>query len=293
MEYQQFLFTITAGLQSTYSADEKVTVQTTEQKHTTKIKTVSLYHGGKRVTPLIYMAPFYRMHQHGYSMESIQRELKNVLDMTVENDKIKGEVFIDFSSAASCLSVRLIPYQKNQNFLKLVPHRRILDFAVVYQLIFEESEKVMGAAVVYQDHCRIWNVTEDILFQTAISSMIKRFPPAFNSVEALIGMPSAAKSSDFPHLFALTNKYCFFGASVILYPGVLRQMAKKLGGAYYILPSSVHEVLLLAKDNDDTIPKELQTIVREVNLTEAVSTDFLSNHVYLYDPERDEVSIVV
>lgn len=276
MEYQQFLFTITAGLQSTYSADEKVTVQTTEQKHTTKIKTVSLYHGGKRVTPLIYMAPFYRMHQHGYSMESIQRELKNVLDMTVENDKIKGEVFIDFSSAASCLSVRLIPYQKNQNFLKLVPHRRILDFAVVYQ-----------------DHCRIWNVTEDILFQTAISSMIKRFPPAFNSVEALIGMPSAAKSSDFPHLFALTNKYCFFGASVILYPGVLRQMAKKLGGAYYILPSSVHEVLLLAKDNDDTIPKELQTIVREVNLTEAVSTDFLSNHVYLYDPERDEVSIVV
>ena len=44
MDYQQFLFTITAGLQSACQAEEKITVQTIEQKHTAKIKTVSLYH---------------------------------------------------------------------------------------------------------------------------------------------------------------------------------------------------------------------------------------------------------
>ena len=71
MDYQQFLFTITAGLQSACQAEEKITVQTIEQKHTAKIKTVSLYHRGKRTTPWIYMAPFYRLYQHGYSMESI------------------------------------------------------------------------------------------------------------------------------------------------------------------------------------------------------------------------------
>ena len=76
MDYQQFLFTITAGLQSACQAEEKITVQTIEQKHTAKIKTVSLYHRGKRTTPWIYMAPFYRLYQHGYSMESIQKELK-------------------------------------------------------------------------------------------------------------------------------------------------------------------------------------------------------------------------
>ena len=87
MDYQQFLFTITAGLQSACQAEEKITVQTIEQKHTAKIKTVSLYHRGKRTTPWIYMAPFYRLYQHGYSMESIQKELKNVLDMVTENNK--------------------------------------------------------------------------------------------------------------------------------------------------------------------------------------------------------------
>lgn len=56
MDYQQFLFTITAGLQSACQAEEKITVQTIEQKHTAKIKTVSLYHRGKRTTPWIYMA---------------------------------------------------------------------------------------------------------------------------------------------------------------------------------------------------------------------------------------------
>ena len=84
MDYQQFLFTITAGLQSACQAEEKITVHTIEQKHTAKIKTVSLYHRGKRTTPWIYMAPFYRLYQHGYSMESIQKELKNVLDMVTE-----------------------------------------------------------------------------------------------------------------------------------------------------------------------------------------------------------------
>ena len=150
----------------------------------------------------------------------------------------------------------------------------------------------MGAAVVYQDHCRIWEVTEDILFQTAIASMIRRFPPSLSSVEALIGLPELPVQSDFPHLFALTNSKAFFGASVIMYPGILRTAAKKLGGAYYILPSSMHEVLLLAKDKD-TDPSQLKEIVEEVNLTDAVSTDFLSNHVYEYDSDEDTVTIVV
>ena len=108
MDYQQFLFTITAGLQSACQAEEKITVQTIEQKHTAKIKTVSLYHRGKRTTPWIYMAPFYRLYQHGYSMESIQKELKNVLDMVTENNKVEGEIFTNFECAAAFLSVRLI-----------------------------------------------------------------------------------------------------------------------------------------------------------------------------------------
>lgn len=119
MDYQQFLFTITAGLQSACQAEEKITVQTIEQKHTAKIKTVSLYHRGKRTTPWIYMAPFYRLYQHGYSMESIQKELKNVLDMVTENNKVEGEIFTNFECAAAFLSVRLISYQKNKDFYHL------------------------------------------------------------------------------------------------------------------------------------------------------------------------------
>lgn len=179
MDYQQFLFTITAGLQSACQAEEKITVQTIEQKHTAKIKTVSLYHRGKRTTPWIYMAPFYRLYQHGYSMESIQKELKNVLDMVTENNKVEGEIFTNFECAAAFLSVRLISYQKNKEFLSLVPHRRILDLAIIYQLVFEGTDTTMGAAVVYQDHCRIWEVTEDILFQTAIGIYDSPFSTVF------------------------------------------------------------------------------------------------------------------
>ena len=91
------------------------------------------------------MAPFYRLYQHGYSMESIQKELKNVLDMVTENNKVEGEIFTNFEWAGAFLSVRLISYQKNKEFLSLVPHRRILDLAIIYQLEFEGTDTTMGA----------------------------------------------------------------------------------------------------------------------------------------------------
>lgn len=119
MDYQQFLFTITAGLQSACQAEEKITVQTIEQKHTAKIKTVSLYHRGKRTTPWIYMAPFYRLYQHGYSMESIQKELKNVLDMVTENNKVEGEIFTNFECAAAFYQCGSFHIRKIRNFYHL------------------------------------------------------------------------------------------------------------------------------------------------------------------------------
>ena len=73
-----------------------------------------------------------------------------------------------------------------------------------------------------------------------------------------------------------------FGAKVLAYPGFFEHAAAVVGGSYYILPSSIHELIILADDGTSTV-EELQNMVREINQTEVSESDFLSDEVYHYD----------
>lgn len=74
------------------------------------------------------------------------------------------------------------------------------------------------------------------------------------------------------------------GACVIQYPHFLDDAAETLGGSFYVLPSSIHEVLLLA---DDTSPSlsELENMVRTINQAEVAPEERLSDNVFHYDCE--------
>jgi hypothetical protein len=83
-------------------------------------------------------------------------------------------------------------------------------------------------------------------------------------------------------MYVATVSDCQFGAKVLAYPGFFEYAVTVVGGSYYILPSSIHELILLADDGTLTV-EELQNTVREINETEVSESDFLSNEVYHYD----------
>ena len=91
-------------------------------------------------------------------------------------------------------------------------------------------------------------------------------------------------------LYVCSNESKVFGAATVLYDGLLSSFGRKLGSDFYILPSSVHEVLFVpARDGMDVM--ELSQMVREVNSTEVSVQDYLSDSVYYYSLEDDVVSI--
>ena len=75
------------------------------------------------------------------------------------------------------------------------------------------------------------------------------------------------------------------GASVILYPDVLRMAAKKLGGDLLVLPSSIHEVILVRHENIGEYDK-IAEFVKEINQKEVLSEDVLSDSVYRYEEKN-------
>ncbi|MBQ7925064.1 MAG: hypothetical protein IJ335_02090, partial [Lachnospiraceae bacterium] len=70
--------------------------------------------------------------------------------------------------------------------------------------------------------------------------------------------------------------------TVMLYPDFWDKLGMAWKGKFYILPSSVHEVILL-KDDGEESPSKLQEMVREINQCEVDPTEVLSDSIYHYD----------
>lgn len=130
------------------------------------------------------------------------------------------------------------------------------------------------------------DVSEDALYKRAYENTRLTFSKVFslNSMLQMYGSPE--------FMYIKTTKNRFLGASAILYTDWMRSLANKIGGDFYILPSSTHEILLLAgkelQEATDTIVK----MIEEVNNNEVDDTELLSYSLYKYSRENDCVEIV-
>ena len=109
-------------------------------------------------------------------------------------------------------------------------------------------------------------------------------------VDAFFEMDSVYEDNMMP-MFVATNSKKVNGAGVILYDGLLRTFAEKIGGDFYILPSSVHEVIFVPA-NGDMDARYLIQMVKEVNATEVSPDEVLSDNVYMYHADTDFVEMM-
>ena len=98
-------------------------------------------------------------------------------------------------------------------------------------------------------------------------------------------------AKDAPALYVMTNRSQTFGASCMLYDSALEDFAKSQGCNVVILPSSIHEVLLLKHEKGMDF-KDMREMVMEINRNEVPEEDVLSDSVYLYDWKKKEIQRV-
>ena len=137
----------------------------------------------------------------------------------------------------------------------------------------------------------IWGIREEQLYQAALEQNMKKYPFIiadagqflFKTEPVPEQFPEEMKENRF---YYLTNSNIVNGAATILYPDILKTIGDKFQGNYFILPSSIHEVLLLKNDGETNV-EELQSTVRSVNDESVPEGDILSDHVYAYDRENE------
>ena len=133
--------------------------------------------------------------------------------------------------------------------------------------------------ICWQDVKR-WDVTPDQLLRDAQMSSARMRPAFFAPLRQVLGLaPQEETDTREIPMYVLSCIDARFGASVLLYPGVLAGISRKLEDDIYIIPSSVHELLILrASDVDD--PQGLIDMIREVNRTEVSPGEILSDSLY-------------
>ena len=194
----------------------------------------------------------------------------------------------DYDVMRKKLMVQLVPIKGNEEILADIPHKDIEDISLVYRFVFDNNQQGMMSSLVNNQMLKQYDITADQLHEDAIINAAEHFPAKINSIqEVLFNMGSEAImpiTSDAP-IFIATCNNAFYGAGCIFYPGFMEQAAEKFNGDFFIIPSSVHEVILLP-DNGKMNYRELESIVRQVNRTNVLPKDWLSDSVFHYDKKN-------
>lgn len=246
---------------------------------------------------------FYKMLDNGLSLEDTMNSIaKAILSPALD---INMGIFSDYESAKERLFVRVGNAEASRGLLENSPHRLIGDISVTYHLYVDESEEGFGSAAVTNDLLEKYGISEEQLYEDALQNSQRLFPPTISCMDdAFLLSMMTGKSREYKEfdaslselsfhdapLLVLSNKQSMFGAAAMLYPDVLDKIADQTCEEFYILPSSVHEVLLLKKD-DGVSPDQLQKMVEDINSSVVTPQDVLSNNVYYYDPLIREIEI--
>lgn len=166
------------------------------------------------------------------------------------------------------------------------PHIKVDDLVLTYHLFVGEDKDRVATTPIMYNTMRLFNVTEDDL-KDALTESQKTMPEHIQGLTEVVmemtGMEPSPEEKEKDKVVVVTNTRRLNGASALFYPGVMEKMAKRFGGNYYVLPSSIHEVLCVKDDGVDV--NELRKMVKEVNETQVAPEERLSDNVYYYNAE--------
>lgn len=286
MTYYQFIEAVETKVKEVVDTEVTVGVHTAEKMNGVTKKGIILSKEGVNVSPTIYLEEYFGQYQHGKSVEQIVHDILNLYrevkcEKSWDVDKIQT-----FSLIENKIVYRVIHYEKNREFLENVPYVRFLDLAITFCVLLEVTEHGTATMMVRNEHLEMWNVTKEVLYENACRNTEKLLPYSFQTmnavVEELTGMPVYEEDDV---LYVLTNCIRSFGAATILYKDRLRRIGEYLRENYYILPSSIHEVIIVP-ESVAPFRGVLNRMVEEINETQLEEEEILSDHAYYYDCKK-------
>lgn len=246
------------------------------------------------VLPTIYLEPYLKDYKHGMSLDEITERIINVWEREKGHTHFDMEWFRDFEQIKVRIAYKLVNCESNRKLLEDVPHIPFLNLAKVFYVMINCEEIGSGSILIHNNHMELWGVTTEELDEIASKNTPKLFQAEIISMAAIMKEMMQDDSEELELLidnkmFVVTNKERYYGAAAMCYPNIIKEFAEQKECDLIILPSSVHEVLVLTYEGDDF--ERFREMVIEVNATKLLPEEVLSNSVYIYRRENNSISI--
>lgn len=293
MDFKLFTNEIVEMLQEKLGTECTVTVTEVLKNNNVSLTGIVVMKESDNVAPTIYLEEPYRQYQDGSTLQEIVDEIATLYEKQTHNVKVDMDFFRDFSMVKDRIYHKVINYDKNRKLLEDIPYFRWHDLAIIFYYAMEEAAFGRASIMLHNSHLDMWGRSAEEVYCVAKENMRQSMPELLMPMQKLLEDVAGIKAGerDLP-LYVLTNKSRMFGASAMLYSNKIGELATKLNSNLLILPSSVHEVLLLPDDQvqEYDFYKEM---VREVNTTQVDPEEILSFNLYRYEREKEEIEEII
>ncbi len=236
----------------------------------------------------------YHQIEHGASYDSVVDGAVDVAENALTNHpEFDIDAFKDYANMKSTLAMEVVSAERNADLLQTVPHKDMEDMAVVYRFVLGDTAAGTGTILVTNQMLDNYGITAEQLHEDAMHNAPEIRPLVIEGMGQVLARQMGVDDLEMlglnippeqEQMFVATVEGNVHGAGVIAYEDFMDKAAERVDGSFYILPSSVHELLIIP-DNGKFDLRSLENMVKEVNATTVDPIDQLTDSVYHYDAE--------
>lgn len=258
--------------------------------------------GESSICPNIYLNSFYNLHQEGMKVEETMSKMGEIFQREIKRTPQFNLEDFTYNNIKDNLYYMVINAEKNEKLLQEIPHQRREDLAIVYRVNVSISEEGTGSILLNNDHLKLFGIDQREIHDQAVRNMPKILPPKFENMNDIIAELMGEDVEIFEEMaeenmmWVLSNDRRMQGAAYMFDEEVMSLIAEKLGGDFIVLPSSVHEVIIIKEADimvEENIDLEfIQRMVSEVNESQVEPEEVLSDEIYRYSSRENKLSLI-
>lgn len=302
MTYNQFLNYVKE--QSVYEFDHpeeyKASINHVIKNNSVELDGICLHRAGDTLSPTVYLNHFYEEYLEGRPLHSILSEIAATLSSEVPELEVNTSLYDNYDAIRHQIIFRLVNYERNEELLTCCPYLPFCDLAITFRWLVHSDSSGIASALITNKEMELWNITLEELYQTASINTRRLFPATIQPIQQLLSeyldkdadiQELLDQTPDELQLFILSNEPRINGSTSMIYDGILADFAKKIKKDLYILPSSIHEVLLMPATKEIE-EQALLNLVRDANRTVVGLPDILSDSIYRFDSKHNRIIMI-
>ena len=296
MEFTNFTTLVQREVEKRAGENYRVKLNDVMKNNGVVLRGITLMQDDSNISPTIYLNPYYDAYENGDT--TLGTVIDEVID-TYERNKINRSIdmkfFLNYETVRSRIIFKLINTEKNRELLRDVPYIPFHDLSIVFQCLVSEERFGNASILIHNVHLQLWKVNARELYECALENTpllqgyeLADMDTVLEEMKALGGIDDEEiedMQQEVP-MYVLSNKSRINGASCILYKDILKDFAMVVDKDLYVLPSSIHEVILLPSDGTQE-SEQLKEMVREINQSQVEKEAVLSDSVYYYRRSDD------